>query len=317
MNIPEHTKAFLNMLNRPGAPKFYELGTDAARRSFSKLHEYFGETGASSVTHEDCFIEAEAAHRIPYRKYLPQGHGEAGVTRAIVYFHGGGWCLGGITSHDAVCRRLCQETGLQVYSVDYRLAPEHPFPAALNDARAVIEKLFSSHSTTPGFKVFLAGDSAGGNLAVVAAFELIDAGLSNRVAGNLLVYPAVHADHHSLLCSPYREGFMLDSGSLDWFYSRYLGHERANLAKNWRVSPLVRTFSADFPPTLLITAGLDPLTPACIEFRDRLRAARVAVTHIQFDGVMHGYLTLGRQFPESAETVTRMTEFIAACIKNS
>jgi len=209
----------------------------------------------------------------------------------FLYFHGGGWVLGSIETHDHVARALAAESGCAVLSVDYRLAPEHPFPAGLDDAFAVAAW---THENAPSLgcdpeRLAIGGDSAGANLAAVVT-------QSGRFPFRfqLLVYPATDARGRTASYEQLAEGFGLTREGMRWFLEHYLsGGEGA--PNDARVSPLLAddaAFAAS-PRTLVITAELDPLRDEGEAYADRLRAAGVAVETTRYDGMIHGFFALG------------------------
>ena len=228
------------------------------------------------------------AEGIATRLYRPSTDVPLGL---FLYFHGGGWVLGSIETHDHVARALAAESGCAVLSVDYRLAPEHPFPAGLDDAFAVAAW---THENAPSLgcdpeRLAIGGDSAGANLAAVVT-------QSGRFPFRfqLLVYPATDARGRTASYEQLAEGFGLTREGMRWFLEHYLsGGEGA--PNDARVSPLLAedaAFAAS-PRTLVITAELDPLRDEGEAYADRLRAAGVAVETTRYDGMIHGFFALG------------------------
>jgi acetyl esterase len=209
----------------------------------------------------------------------------------IVYFHGGGWVLGGLDTHHPLCLELSDLSGCTVIAVDYRLAPEHPYPTPADDCLAAV-KWIAAHlgDFGPGNgKLVIAGDSAGGNLAAVTCLAL-EPGLQEQVAGAILIYPAV--DDYSAGFDSYVEnatGQPLTSSLMRWFWDTYLGELGRRNADTTRAFPLRADNLQAMPPTLLVTADLDPLRDEGIAFAEKLRAAGVPVNYRHFAGAAHGF----------------------------
>lgn len=224
----------------------------------------------------------------PARRYVPRA---LRTGRILVWFHGGGWVTGGIGYSDQFCRFLADGAGCEVLSVDYRLAPEHPFPAAVEDALAAVRWAASA-----GREVVVGGDSAGGNLAAVAAQELAAAqraaGRSGslpgvRLAGQLLVYPVLDTDRGRPSYLAY-DGLVLGVAEMGWFFAQYLPREQDRA--NPRAAPLRASGLGGLPPAVIAVAGHDPLRDEGAAYAERLRAAEVPVTLLEFPSLPHGFL---------------------------
>ena len=231
---------------------------------------------------------------IPARIYTPlKLRQNSGLAPGLVFFHGGGWVIGDLDSHDAVCRKLAHEGELIVISVDYRLAPEHKFPAAADDAIAAT-KWIAGNSKRLGVdasRLMVGGDSAGGNLAAVVAISARD-GDGPEITGQVLIYPATdfamtHASH-----SEPETSILLTHSVIKWFCNHYL-NGRGDI-DNWKASPARAKILAGLPPAYVLTAGADPLRDEGDEYAKRLREAGVAVTYRHFPGQFHGFFTMGK-----------------------
>lgn len=218
---------------------------------------------------------------IPVRVYRPSD--EAGRP-LVVFFHGGGWVIGDLESHDGTCRALANASGAVVAAVDYRLAPEHPFPAAVEDAVAATRWLVDHAGDlgADGSRVAVAGDSAGGNLAAVVAITARDAG-GPDLAFQLLVYPATDARGGYPSLTENAQGYLLTENSMRWFYGHY-----APDPADWRASPILADLSG-LPPALVMTAGFDPLRDEGAAYAEALRAAGVEAELINYEGMIHGF----------------------------
>jgi acetyl esterase len=216
-----------------------------------------------------------------------------GLAPGLVFFHGGGWVIGDLDSHDVVCRKLADEGELMVVSVDYRLAPEHKFPAAVDDAIAST-KWIAENAKQFGIdaaRLMVGDDSAGGNLAAVVAISARD-GNGPDIAGQLLIYPAIdfaltHPSHKEPETS-----ILLTHSVIRWFRDHYLCG--AADVHDWRASPARARTLIGLPPAYVLTAGADPLRDEGDEYARRLMEAGVAVTHRTFPGQFHGFFTMGK-----------------------
>ncbi|WP_315833681.1 alpha/beta hydrolase [Bradyrhizobium prioriisuperbiae] len=235
---------------------------------------------------------------IPARLYKPQTLRQSGgQSPCLVFFHGGGWVIGNLDSHDVACRTLANEGQLLVISVDYRLAPEHKFPAAADDAIAATNWI-ADNAKQLGIdttQLFVGGDSAGGNLAAIVAITAREAG--PKLAGQVLIYPATDfAMTHPSHSEPETD-CLLTHSVIRWFRDHYL-NSPADI-ENWKASPLrVKTF-AGLPPAFVLTAGGDPLRDEGDDYAKRLAEAGVTVTYQTYPGQFHGFITMGKLLPKA------------------
>jgi acetyl esterase len=237
----------------------------------------------------------------PARVYVPIARGrDAGP--ALLWFHGGGFVLGSIQSHDGVCRALASLAGMRVISVGYRLAPEHRFPAGLEDAIAVTRWLLDGGDAigVDSRAVAVGGDSAGGNLAAGVALALREA--ERRPAFQLLVYPATNATRTEASHRHFREGFILTEENIGWFLDHYL--DDARLATDGRVSPLLAQDVSGLPPALMMVAGFDPLRDEGLLYAERMRGAGADVETVCAEGSLHGFLNTAGGINESARLLS-------------
>ena len=204
----------------------------------------------------------------------------------LMFIHGGGYVIGDLETHDQPCRQLALESGATVVAVNYRLAPEHPFPAGIDDAWAVMRALDASRdSYGAGSKLAVTGDSAGGNFSAVLAIMARDAGL--ELVAQLLVYPAVDVNDASPSMTENSEGYLLTSETMDWFTHNY-----APDPLDWRASPLLAESHEGLAPAVVITAQYDPLRDQGIAYAKKLDQAGVTVTHTNYDGMVHAFFQL-------------------------
>ena len=236
-----------------------------------------------------------------YRKF-----GAAATPPAIVYFHGGGWVTGDLETHDGTCRLLAEVTGCVVVAVDYRLAPEHPFPAAIDDAVAAyvwVHQHSGELSIEPG-RVGVMGDSAGGNLSAALALEARGLNVPPPAAQGL-IYPAVDLEMRAASHETVGTGFGLDRAAIEWFRSQYLPPP-----DDWRsprVSPLLAGDLSGLAPALVVTAGFDPLRDEGKAYADALAAAGVPVRYRCYDDMIHGFFSMGI-LPEGMAIATEVCQ---------
>jgi acetyl esterase len=248
---------------------------------------------------------------IPARIYTPkQLRKTDGLAPCLVFYHGGGWVIGDLDSHDVVCRKLAHEGELIVISIDYRLAPEHKFPAAVDDAVTAV-KWVAANAKQLGIdaaRLMVGGDSAGGNLAAVVALAARD-GDGPKLAGQVLIYPATdfawsHPSHREPETS-----ILLTHSVIRWFGNHYLGDADIN---DWRASPARAKTLAGLPPTYLLTAGGDPLRDEGDEYAKRLKDAGVPVAYKHFPGQFHGFFTMGKLLPQANVAASDIATWLKA-----
>ncbi len=248
-------------------------------------------------------VEEQRIAGVPCRVYQPENATGAGV----VFFHGGGWVLGSLDGHDGICRDLAAGSGATVVSVDYRLAPEHQFPAAFDDAVAVSTAVVTTGADLgiDGSRVAIAGDSAGGNLAAAAALAARDAG--KRLAAQLLIYPAVDARMAS--ASHDLVGPFLTGKEMTWFYGHYQGDAEVG---DWRLSPLLASDHTGLPPALVITAEFDGLRDEGEQYGDVLTEAGVETTVVRYFGMPHGFFKWGHRVGPAREAMVQAGNWLGA-----
>lgn len=248
---------------------------------------------------------------IPARIYTPKTLRKTnGLAPCLVFYHGGGWVIGDLDSHDVVCRKLAHEGELIVISIDYRLAPEHKFPAAADDAITAV-KWVASNARDLGIdasQILVGGDSAGGNLAAVVALAARD-GDGPKLAGQVLIYPATDfAMTHPSHSEP-ETSILLTHSVIKWFCNHYLGDADID---NWRASPARAKTLAGLPPAYVLTAGADPLRDEGDEYAERLKAAGVPVAYKHFPGQFHGFFTMGKLLPQANVAASEIANWMKA-----
>ncbi|MGH9032043.1 MAG: alpha/beta hydrolase, partial [Acidimicrobiia bacterium] len=241
-------------------------------------------------------IPGLGGHEIPVRVYRPRGDGPLPI---LVWLHGGGWTIGSLETHDNTCRSLANAVGCVVVSVAYRLAPEHKFPAAVDDALAAT-RWAAGHAGQLGgdpARVGVAGDSAGGNLAAVVSLLARDAG-EPEIAFQLLIYPVTDHEFESRSMRENATGYFLELESMRWFFNQYLNDQSDGA--DWRFSPMRAADLTGLPPAFVLTAEFDPLRDQGELYARKLEAAGVAVELRRYDGVFHGFFGM-RDFMEPAQ----------------
>jgi acetyl esterase len=230
---------------------------------------------------------------VPVRAYRPKGAGKDEVLPALVYLHGGGWVIGDLDTHDVVCRTLANGARCAVFSVEYRKAPEAPYPAAVEDCFSALQFISENSkklSVNPS-KIAVGGDSAGGNLSAAIALMARDAG-GPAVSFQLLIYPATdqRLGHPSI--DGNGEGYLLTKKVMQYFRGHYLPREADWL--DWRASPLLAKSHAGLPPAYIMTAGFDPLLDEGRAYAEKLKQAGVPVEYREYPDMIHGFITMGR-----------------------
>jgi len=242
---------------------------------------------------------------VPVRHYVPSG---AADDTALLFFHGGGWVIGDVDTHDHVCRRLADDSGHEVVSVDYRLGPEAPFPAAVEDCWAVTQAL-----GVDGRRLAVAGDSAGGNLAAVVC-QLAAAHDASEILFQALVYPATDMSQDTGRFPSLErngEGYVLSLETMRWFRSHYV--PELSIVDDWRLSPLNGEL-AGLPPALVITAEFDPLHDEGAAYAEALRAAGVDVEHVDYDGQVHIFFQLPGITADADDAIRRVAFSVASAL---
>ncbi|WKG05900.1 alpha/beta hydrolase [Mycolicibacterium sp. HK-90] len=253
---------------------------------------------------------------IPVRIYQPLEAEDSRIDTAaglpvLVYFHGGGFVLCDLDSHDSCCRRLTNGIGAIVVSVDYRLAPEHPYPAAVEDAWAATEWVAANAAELGGdpTRLVVAGDSAGGNLAAVVAMTARDRG-GPAIAFQVLIYPVVDQRRKSSLSSPHTKSGVLTAEHMQWFTAQYLGRDGDRAAVS--ASPILGDMTG-LPDAHVLTGALDPLCEEGEEYARRLAEAGAKVSVRRYERGFHGFFNLADHLPAAAEA----TEDVCAVIRDA
>lgn len=313
MPLDPKAQGLLDMVYRVGAPRFHELNETQARHSFQKLAFAFRPEAPAVASVTEVPIPRADGSALMTRYYRPLKAGGDAVLPLLVYCHGGGWCIGDIESYDVLCRELANGAGIAVLSVDYRLAPEHPFPAGFLDADRALEWSME-HADLLGIdpdRVAMGGDSAGGNLSLAVAIARRERNAAPGLKHLALIYPCTQIESDRPGRDTYGDGYFLDRESLVWFFTRYLPEGNAD---DWRASPMCAASLEDLPAMTLVTAECDPLTDDSIAFAERVRAEGGRVAYHEFAGMVHGFALLGGYFPQANTAVSTLCSSLAAAL---
>jgi len=281
MTVHPQVKALLERVARSPLPPYHGVPAFVARRIYHDTRAALAPKAPELSEVKLVVLE----NRIAVRVYRPASE----VLPALVYFHGGGWTIGDLDTHDVLCRSLAAGARCAVFSVDYRLAPENPFPAAVEDAVAATRYILSNPGPlkVDASRVAVGGDSAGGNLAAVAALELRKHGLAYQ----LLIYPATDQRCEFDSHSRNGEGYLLTKQGIEFFRAGYLPQRKD--WTDWRASPLLAADHRGVAPAYVLTAGFDPLLDEGRAYADKLSSAGVEVECREYADMIHGFILFG------------------------
>ncbi len=291
MALDPDAQALIDLIRAAGRPPLEALTPEEARAAFRA-----GRAAVTPPPQEVAEVRDLAAPSplggIALRAYRPLGTQATEALPALVYFHGGGWLLGDLDSHDVICRHYANAARCRVISVDYRMAPEHKFPAAVDDSAAATRWIIGEAAALgiDPARVAVGGDSAGGNLAAVLALMARDGDLP-RLAFQMLIYPATDMTM-TLPSSRHADVGLVTSKTMKWFIDHYVRGPRDCI--DWRASPLRAADLAGTAPALVLTCTYDPLLDEGLAYARRLEQDGVRVTHLHFADQMHGFLGHGR-----------------------
>lgn len=288
MALDPQVQYVLGLVEKAAYPEFWQLSPADARALFEKTAPVL-DAPWEEVTRFETIRVPGPAGDIRVNLYAPQPK-SAGPLPLLVYFHGGGFVVGSLESYDRLCRALANRAGCLVASVDYRLAPEHKFPAAPDDCHAALNWL-AAHASEIGAdpaRMAVGGDSAGGNLAAVTALTARAQG--PKLVFQMLIYPCVGPRQDEPSHFEFAEKLLLTRKNILWFMEQYLRSEADR--DDWRFAPLLAPDLAGLPPALLIVAGYDPLRDEGVAYAERLKAAGVPVEFTNYEGMVHGFFSL-------------------------
>jgi acetyl esterase len=305
MALDPQVEIILGLAKKANLPEIWQLTPDQGREQYLmrvnklKFNEPIFRT-------EDRRIAGPGSH-IPIRIYTPSEIKTGEKLPVLMWFHGGGFVIGSLETHDSVCRMLANQADCIVVAVDYRLAPESKFPAAVEDCEAAL-KWVALHAVEFGGDsscIAVGGDSAGANLATVIAILARDAA-HPKLAFQLLIYPCTAPEPETASHHKFKEGYVLSRNSITWFYRQYLRSGKD--VKDFRFAPLILDDLSGLPPALIIVAGYDPLRDEGIEYAKKLIEAGNRVQLSNYQGMVHGFYLMGGAVDAARRAVTESAE---------
>ena len=312
MSLDAQCQALIDLVNQAGGTPFDAEDQYAARAAYRNSIALYTHPTPAMQDVSDHQITGPDGNDLRLRVYTPESSGETG---ALMFFHGGGWAVGDLDTHDHVCRYVAGKADTKVIAVDYRLAPEHPFPAAFDDCLHATSWVFENAKAlnVDPMRIAVAGDSAGGNLAAACAIALRDHE-TLRLKYQLLVYPAcdLTANHPSM--QENAEGYLLSTRAMHQFIDWYVPDKR--LRTDYRASPQLAASHADLPPAYVITAGYDPLRDDGKHYADTLRAAGVQTQYQCYAGMVHGFLRMGAKIDVAIRALDELSDVLRAALNN-
>ncbi len=304
-------KAFLDQMAAQPAPKMWEMEPPAGREAMAALMQLVGPKDVPIGKVSNLAIPGPAGD-IPARVFTPVAAGGEPLP-TLVFFHGGGFVIGSVETHDGLTRMLANDSACRVISVDYRMAPEHKFPAAVEDAFAAVAWI-EKHAAELGVdanRLAVGGDSAGGNLAAVVAHMARDAG-APKLAYQLLLFPVTEIDADTVSRREFAEGYFLEGRTLEWFFDHYLGSDADR--SDPKASPLLAAKFAGLPPAYIMVAGFDPLHDEGVAYAEKLRDAGVSVTLDDYPEMVHDFIYLQAVLPQAAEALGSAAKAVKAAL---
>ncbi len=307
MSLDPQARALLDAAKASGAPEMWELTPDQARAEYLRRTERV-RAGVDIYRVEDRQIPGPV-QPIKVRVYTPQVSQEQASLPVLVWYHGGGFVIGDLDSHDSACRALANQTECLVVAVDYRLAPEHKFPGAVEDCEAALHWV-AAHATElggdPG-RIAVGGDSAGGNLAAVVALLAREKG-GPKLCFQLLIYPCVAPEPETPSHHQFAEGYLLTRKTITWFFKQYLRSSKDTLDP--RYAPLEEKDLSSLPPSLVIVAGFDPLRDEGVDYAKALIDAGNKVTLSNYEGMIHGFYLMGGMIDKANQAIEESAQHL-------
>jgi acetyl esterase len=294
-------RALLDLIEQKGLPPTHTLSTAEARAVYRE-RRFFTQPSPPKIGYVQDLPASGPSGPIPLRLFRPLGSSHAAVLPVLIYYHGGGWVMGDLDTHDTLCRELANLAGCALVAVDYRLAPEQPFPAAVADCVAATRWVHdhAGELKLDGSRLAVGGDSAGGNLAAVVSIDARDRG-DPPIAFQLLIYPAT--DMHCTAPSHVEngQGYLLTRDTIDYFVGHYIADRTQH--GDWRASPLLCPDLSNLPPALVLTAGFDPLRDEGAAYAKRLTACGNRAAYVLFPRQIHGFVTMGKVIDEAGTAI--------------
>jgi acetyl esterase len=311
---PRMTKLLAD-IRRAARPPLHSFGVLQARQAYEAAAEILELPRVSLARVENLQIPSSDGTPLAARLYATtpvQSHQQPyQPLPVLLYLHGGGFTIGSLETHDSLCRQLALRSGVAVVALDYRLAPEHPFPCAVHDAWAAMHWL-AAHAANwgiDGARLAVGGDSAGATLAATCAVHARDAGLPLRL--QVLITPGVAADFTTESHQRFAQGYLLESNTLAWFFNHYIPPAQRT---DWRFAPLLTDDLDRVAPACVVLAECDPLVDEGVAYADRLRAAGVPVSLDIYRGVTHDFIKLGRVLTEAGSAQDVISSALAQAL---
>lgn len=299
MSLDPILKGLLDQMSANPMPKIWEIPPVAGREMYKGMSAMLDPQNVPIGKIDDRKIPGPGGD-IAIRIYTPVGGGAAALP-AVVFFHGGGFVIGDLNTHDALCRQIANEAKARVVAVDYRLAPEHKFPAAADDCFAALKWVAAQASTigVDANRIAVCGDSAGGNLAAVVC-QLAQKAGGPRIVYQVLMYPTTIAHAKTGSMSMFEKGYFLEREAMDWFFDSYVpkGHD----LKDPKLAPFFGDVKG-LPPAYVITAGFDPLKDEGKQYADKMAAAGVSVAYKDYPAMVHGFFNMSGIVPQAKDAI--------------
>ncbi len=317
MPINPQAQAVLDMIAEAeanGAPRAGEIDALELRKIYKNTRTAYAPKAPEMQLVKDISVKCGETN-VPIRFYRPFNLDNYETVPVHIYFHGGGWTIGDIETHDAVCRLLADAGQFSVISVDYSLAPEHKFPAAVEDAWEILKWVSNGKGDYLGINskaVSVGGDSAGGNLATVISIMARNANIN--LLCQALIYPATNFHMDSDSQRRFSDGYFLTNQGQKWYHSQYLNGDEDRL--DWRASPILADNLNDVAPAFILTCGFDPLLDDGAAYSEKLRGDGVPVKYSCFEGQIHGFITMGGLIDEALIAINDVAAFICQYCKN-
>ena len=311
MPLDPQAKALLKSMEESDAPPFNACTPEEARIMYDQGSELVRGEPPEPHSIETLEIPGKGG-LIKSWVYKPD---EGKDLPVLVFFHGGGFVIGSLKSHDTVCRSLCVEANCIVVAVDYRLAPENKYPAALEDAWAATQWI-ASHANSLGgdpYRLAVGGDSAGGCLAAAVTLLAKESG-APKICRQLLIYPCTDMTRKFESHKTFAEGYRLTSDLIEWFYGHYF--LKQDDIEHWKASPLYSTEFADLPAAFIISAGFDPLQDEAKAYAKKLAEAGVQTKHSHYAGMLHGFITMPGIMDKAKEALSECASELRRSFEN-
>ena len=305
-------RALLRLIDEKGLPPTHTLSPVEARYWYRERRAVL-QPAPPEVAATRELTTPGAGGDIPLRLYRPIGSQAQQQLPVLVYFHGGGWVIGDLDTHDTLCRELANGSGCAVVAVDYRMGPENRFPAAVDDCIAAtrwVRDNAASLQLDPG-RMAVGGDSAGGNLAAVVSIAAREAG-DPPIRFQLLIYPGTDMRRTAPSHQVNGQGYLLTSETIGYFHDHYIDDPRHDL--DWRASPLLHPDLSRLPPAFVLTAGFDPLRDEGMQYAQALSDAGTRSTLVCFERQIHGFITMGKVLEEANVAVSLCASQLRAAL---